>query len=101
MRLPSAPRLPDQHPCASTQTDDQGDEEKHDGKHAGHGSQGLSAKHLADVDTVDGAGHGLQEIRQDHGRQEKQVDFPEWALGLRWGLHWVEVHLDGVRANRG
>lgn len=95
MRLPRAPRLANQHPGARTEADDQGDKEKHDGKHARHRRQGLGAEHLADVNAVDGAGHGLQEIRQHHRREEQQVGFPERALGTGWGLHGIEVHLDG------
>ncbi|MNS03953.1 hypothetical protein D3C72_353010 [compost metagenome] len=85
MRLPRPPRLPDQHPRASAEADHQGDEEKHDGEHPRHRRQRLGAEHLADVDAVDRAGHGLQEVRQDHGGEEQQVGFPEGALGL--GLH--------------
>jgi len=95
MHLPRAPRLPDQNTRASTQADDQGDEEKHDGEHPGHGCQGLSAEHLADVDTVDRAGHGLEKIGEDHGGEEKQVGFPEGALGCSGIVHGLEVHLGG------
>ena len=100
MLLPCAPGLPDQHPRPRAEADDQGDEEKHDGEHAGHGGQGLGAEHLANVNAVDGAGHGLKEIRQDHGGEKQEVGFPEGALGLGGGLHGVEVHLDGVRIDR-
>jgi hypothetical protein len=41
---------------------------------------------LADVDAVDGARHGLEEIGKDHGSEEKEVGFPEGML-RGWGLH--------------
>jgi len=46
----------------------------------------LGAEHLADVDAVDGARHGLEKVGEDHGGEEKEVGFPEgvWGGG---GLH--------------
>ena len=45
------------------------------------GSQCLVAEHLSDVDAVDGARHGLEEIGEDEGSEEKEVDFPEGVVG--------------------
>ena len=86
MRLTRAPGLADEHARARAEADDQGDEEEDDREHAGHGSQGLGTEHLADVDAVDGARHGLEEIGEDHGGEEKEVGFPEGVLG-GGGLH--------------
>ena len=76
MRLTRAPGLADEHARTRAEADDQGDEKEDDGEHAGDGSQGLGAEHLADVDAVDGARHGLEEIGEDHGGEEKEVGFP-------------------------
>ncbi|CAI8801194.1 hypothetical protein EMIT0P253_210067 [Pseudomonas sp. IT-P253] len=92
MRFPRAPGLADEHTRTRAEADDQGDEEKYDGEHARYGCQSLGAEHLADIDAVDGARHGLEEIGENHGGEEKEVGFPEGVLGGR-GLHWVEVQL--------
>jgi len=41
---------------------------------------------LTDVDAVDGARHGLEEIGEDHGGEEKEVGLPE-MVGVGDGLH--------------
>ena len=86
VRLARAPGLADEHASTCAEANDQGDEEEDDGEHARHGGQGLGAEHLADVDAVYGARHGLEEIGKDHGGEEKEVGFPEGML-RGWGLH--------------
>ncbi|MNF68195.1 hypothetical protein D3C84_500460 [compost metagenome] len=86
MRFTRTPGLTDEHAGTRAEADHQGDEEEHDREHPGDGSQGLGAEHLADVDAVDGARHGLEEIGEDHGGEEKEVGFPEGVWGGR-GLH--------------
>ena len=88
MRFTRAPGLTDEHACARAEADDQGNEEEDNREHTGDGCERLSAEHLADVDAVDGARHGLEEIGEDHGGQEKEVGFPEGVLG-GGDLHWV------------
>jgi hypothetical protein len=77
IQLSRSPSLPDQDRRPGTETDHEGDQEKQHREEGRHRCHGLHTEHLPQIDVVDGAGDGLQEVAENHRPEEGQVAPPQ------------------------
>lgn len=94
------PGLTDEHGGARAQPHDEGNEKEHHREKHRDGGQRVDPDHLAEVDIVDGAEQRLQNVAQQHRREEDE-ERPPKGRGIRHGFSCLVLLLDVTDRSRG